>query len=185
MQGIAVGYGSTHRTLFTFEKKPFYPPSFCMFNLFLCPLLMFQKPDPWRFATDPYHLMIADTNPDLFFRGLQQKYLITLGTFTYTVHQSSKRTCYLDVTNCRNQVFSWFICLLNVYWRIRFWICTVITARRGSYIYKFNGSGTDCPFPKIETRDIENTHDTTPFSLVFRREYFDCPERYSHEVHYI
>jgi hypothetical protein len=39
------------------------------------------------------------------------------------------------------------------------------------------------PFFSILKRYTEITHD--PFSLVLRKEYFDCPQRDSHSVHYI
>ncbi len=37
--------------------------------------------------------------------------------------------------------------------------------------------------PLVGTRDIQ-TLPTTPCSVVLRKEYFDCPQRDSHAVHY-
>ncbi len=36
----------------------------------------------------------------------------------------------------------------------------------------------------VQVRDIQRLP-TTPFSLMLRKEYFDCPQRDSHAVHYI
>jgi hypothetical protein len=55
--------------------------------------------------------------------------------------------------------------------------CSVHT-RPGNTIYRRNIRRVAIP------RDIQRLP-TTPFSLVLGKEYFDCPQRASHAVHYI